>query len=116
MPTTVTTRRRRAPRGLPACRLGRGELTVHEPRHREELPAIEAPRQRVAAVVVDPVEDRDAILDRVPEGRVGLVVGGLAHLQRETLMLGVLVHEEGRRLLVARHETATDEGVAELVQ
>src|SRR5690349_14561009 len=101
-PATAPVRRAGA---LPGCRLGRGELAVHETADGEELRAIELAGQRVSAAFVDPVEHADAILDRVAEG--GLLGAGalLAHLQREALLVRVLVHEERRRIFVAGHET-----------
>ena len=45
----------------------RGQLAVDDAADRQQLRAIEIARQRVAAVLVDPVVDADAVLERVPE-------------------------------------------------
>ena len=97
-------------------RFGRGELTVDDVRDLEELRAVDIAGDRVAAVVVDPVEHADAVLDRVAER--GLAGAGrlLAHLQRQALLVGVLVHEQRRRLLVAGDEPAADQRVADAVE
>src|SRR4029453_6154493 len=96
--------------GAPLVRVGgfeRGQLAVDNLRDREELDAVEPARDRVPAFfVVDPVKDADAILDGVTES--GIADGCcarrnarrlLAHLQRKSLLVGVLVHEKrGRKL------------------
>jgi hypothetical protein len=45
----------------------RSQLAVNDLRDLEKLDAVEFAGDRVTAVVVDPVEDADAILDRVSE-------------------------------------------------
>src|SRR6185503_1379155 len=90
--------RMRRARALPRRGVGGGgELAVHEAADGEQLRPIDLTRQRVAAVIVDPVEHADAVLDRIAEG--GLFGAGalLAHLQRQALLVRVLVHEERRR-------------------
>src|SRR5512143_103814 len=100
----------------------RGELPVDDLGDGKQLRAIEPARDRVAAVVVDPVEDADAVLDGVAEGGLAAAPGRPAggrlppHLQRQPLLVGVLVHEERRRVLVARDQAAADEGVTKAVE
>src|SRR6185369_13964221 len=95
--------------------LGRRELPVDEAADREHLRAVDLPRQRIGAIVVDPVVDADAVLDRVAERRLALA-GALAHHQRQPLLVGVLVDEQRGGLLVARDEPAADERIAEAVE
>ena len=83
---------------------------------RQQLGAIERARQRVAALVVDPVVDTDAVLDGVMERGFARPRRLLARLQRQPLLRGVLVHEQRRRLLVARDEPAADERISDAVQ
>ena len=64
-------------------RVGGRELTVDEPADREQLGAIERAGQRVAALVVDPVVDADAVLDRIVECGLRPFRRLLARLQRQ---------------------------------
>src|SRR6185369_10975497 len=89
----------------------------------EELGAIDGARDRIAAVVVDPVEDADAIFDRIAKGGIaGPADAGrhfwrlLAHLQRQAFLVRVLVHEKRRRKFVARDKPSADERVAESIE
>ena len=95
--------------------LQRGELAVDDAADGEQLRAIEIARQRVAAVVLDPVVHADAILDRVPERRLARM-RVLAHLQRHPLLVGILVDEHRRRHLVAGDQPAADQRKAERIE
>jgi len=80
------------------------------------LRAIERARQRISALIVDPVVDAHAVLDRIAERRLRRARGLLARLQRQSLLRAVLVHAKRRRLLIARDKPSADERVTDGVQ
>src|SRR5450755_3195179 len=78
---------RRSPEsGLGRCGFGRREVAVDNASDREQLRFVDPARQCVAARVVYPVENADAVLERVAERRLGRVLVVLAHQQRDTLL------------------------------
>src|SRR5882672_9320566 len=105
-PLYAPDRARRPRAGYDAGRLlrrfARVQLRIDQAADLQQLRAVERARQRVAAVVVDPVIDTHAVLDRVAERGFVAAWRGLARLQREPLLGGVLVHEKRGGLLVAR--------------
>ena len=100
--------------------LERGELAVHDVRDLEELRAIERcrrsrsrSRRRSSRTRRRRSRPRSGTRSRRRRCRGAPM---LAHLQRQPLLVGVLVHEERRRLFVAGDEPAADERVAEAVE
>src|SRR6266567_1617341 len=108
--------KRRSANSLGSSRrvLERGEPAVDQMRDRQQLRSIEIARKRIAATVVDPVENAYAIFQRIAESGFFRMFAVPAHEKRDALLVGVFVHEQRAGPFVAGDQPSTDQREADI--